>query len=160
MRSLVPLLVFAALVAAAAATGALFTPGPWYASLERPPLAPPNWIFGPVWTALYLAIAVAAYLVWRRREDRPVGPALGLWGTQLVLNALWSWLFFGLQRPGLALAEILVLLAAILATVVAFGRISRPAAGLLVPYGLWVAFATYLNAGFWWLNRGGAGGTP
>jgi len=106
-----PLGAFLLLVAAAAATGARFTPGPWYEALDRPPLAPPDWIFGPVWTALYVAIAVAAFLVWRRRSEHRIGLALGLWTTQLGLNALWSYLFFGLERPGLALVDILVLLA-------------------------------------------------
>ncbi len=126
-------------------------PGPWYAALDRPALTPPGWVFGPVWTLLYLTIAVAAFVVWQSPERSHI--ALGVWGAQLALNALWSYLFFGLQQPGLALIEIVVLLAAIIATAVLFYRI-RPSAGLLlVPYALWVSFATYLNAGFWYLNR-------
>jgi benzodiazapine receptor len=155
MRGLVALGVFIALVAGAAFVGAQFTPGEWYQSLRRPPLTPPNWLFGPVWSLLYLAIAVAAFLVWRSPERSGVGLGLGLWAVQLVLNALWSYLFFGLERPGLALVEIIVLLAVIVATTVVFLSIRKPAGVLFVPYALWVAFAAYLNAGFWLLNRAG-----
>ena len=151
MRTAVPLIIFIALVAVAAFVGARFTPGAWYTSLERPPLAPPNWIFGPVWTLLYVAIAVAAFLVWRTPGDKTL--ALTLWGTQLALNALWSYLFFGLERPGLALIEISILLAVIVATTIVFWRLRPSAGALFVPYALWVSFATYLNAGFWFLNR-------
>jgi len=157
MRAILTFGVFLLLVAGAAFVGAQFTPGPWYESLRRPPLAPPNWIFGPVWSALYLAIAVAAFLVWRARAPEQSGVRLGLslWAIQLGLNALWSYLFFGLERPGLALLEIIVLLAVIIATAVVFGSVRRAAGLLFVPYAAWVTFATYLNAGFWWLNRGG-----
>ena len=151
MRSALALFVFLGLTAAAGAFGAQFAPGAWYAGLERPPLAPPNAVFGPVWTALYVAIAVAGWLVWK---TRPASPApLALWAGQLALNAAWSWLFFGLQRPGLALVEILVLLAAVAATTASFFGVHRAAGWLMVPYAGWVAFATYLNAGFWLLNR-------
>ncbi|MHC5003330.1 MAG: TspO/MBR family protein [Planctomycetota bacterium] len=155
MRSVVALGVLLALVAGAAFFGAQFTPGEWYQSLRRPPLNPPNWLFGPVWSLLYLAIAVAAFLVWRSPDRSAVGLGLGLWAVQLVLNALWSYLFFGLRRPGLALIEIIVLLAVIIVTTVVFFSIRRPAGILFVPYALWVAFATYLNAGYWLLNRSG-----
>jgi tryptophan-rich sensory protein len=144
--------VFVVLVAGAALFGALFEPGAWYAALRKPPLTPPNWVFAPAWITLYLGIAVAGWLVWR--AQRQIGTPLRLWYAQLVLNALWSALFFGLQRPGLALLEILALLALVLATTAAFLRI-RPLAGwLFVPYAAWVAFAAYLNAGVWYLNRG------
>lgn len=150
MQSLPALGVFLLLVGAAAAFGAIFTPGPWYESLRKPPGTPPDWVFAPAWSLLYVAIAVAGWLVWRTRRD---AVALGAWGVQLVLNAAWSYLFFGLQRPGLALLEIALLLAAIAVTTLAFYRV-RPAAGLLfVPYAAWVAFAAYLNAGVWHLNR-------
>lgn len=150
--------VFVALVAGAALFGAQFTPGAWYQSLQRPWLTPPNWVFGPVWTVLYLAIAIAAFLLWTSADRSRVKLALGLWATQLVLNALWSYLFFGLKRPGIALIEIVTLLAVILATTVVFLSIRKPAGVLFIPYALWVGFATYLNAGFWLLNR--AGDTP
>jgi tryptophan-rich sensory protein len=151
MRSALALLVFVALAGAAGAIGAQFAPGAWYAGLERPPLAPPNAVFGPVWTVLYVAIAVAGWLVWKAR---PASAApLGLWAVQLALNAAWSWIFFGLQRPGLALVEILALLAVVGVTTAVFFRVRRAAGWLLVPYAGWVAFASYLNAGFWYLNR-------
>jgi tryptophan-rich sensory protein len=151
VRPFVSLLPFLALVALAAAFGAIFQPGPWYAELRKPPLTPPNWVFGPAWTLLYVAIAVAAWRVWRARP----GPsaALALWGAQLALNALWSFLFFGLEQPELALLDIAVLLAAIVFTTLAFFAVDRVAGWLFVPYLAWVAFASYLNAGVWLLNR-------
>lgn len=139
---------------AAGAVGSLFTaqaiPG-WYATLARPELAPPNWVFAPVWTTLFLLMGIAAFLVWRR-DTKGARTALALYGIQLALNVLWSMLFFGLRSPALALAEIGVLLLAILATAAAFYRISRTAALLLVPYVLWVCFAAFLNYRFWALN--------
>lgn len=145
------LLPFVALVSAAALFGAAFEPGAWYDSLRKPPLTPPSWVFGPAWSLLYLAIALAGWLVWRAR---PASPApLALWGVQLVLNAAWSYLFFGLQRPGVALVEIGVLLGVIVATAAAFFRVRVAAGALFVPYAAWVAFAAYLNAGLWLLNR-------
>jgi len=143
--------IFVALVALAAVFGAQFEPGPWYEGLRKPPLNPPNWIFGPVWFVLYLAIAIAGWLVWRARPGsaRP----LALWGSQLVLNATWSLLFFGLHLPGLALVEIVLLLALLLATTVSFFRVRALAGLLFLPYVAWVTFAAYLNAGLWYLNR-------
>lgn len=127
----------------------------WYAALVKPPGTPPNAVFGPVWTLLYAAMAVAAFLVWRNsaQQSRARYAALLLFFIQLFLNLLWSVLFFGLQNPALALIDIIALLAAISGTIVLFYRISAPAAWLLVPYMAWVSFATYLNAGIWWLNR-------
>ncbi len=151
MRSVAALAGFIALVALTAWFGARFEPGAWYAALEKPPLTPPNWVFGPVWSALYLTISVAAWLVWRQ----PVGRAvpLVLWAVQLALNAAWSLIFFGLNLTALALVEIACLLLAIAATTVSFWR-TRPLAGaLLLPYLAWVGFAAYLNAGIWLLNR-------
>ncbi len=133
----------------APALGAWAMPGEWYASLRKPSWNPPSWIFGPVWTALYIMMAVAAWLVWRRGGPRR---ALGLYGVQLALNAAWTPLFFGLKLPGLAFAEILLLLAAVIVTARAFATVSRPAALLLVPYIAWVAFASFLNFTLWRLN--------
>jgi translocator protein len=128
----------------------------WYPSLVRPSFAPPSWVFGPVWTALYLMMGLAAWLVWRKAGTIPAGRvALGLFALQLVLNGLWSVLFFGLRAPGPALIEIVVLWAAIAATLRAFRRVDAVAGWLLVPYLAWVTFAAILNAGFWWLNRAG-----
>lgn len=136
----------------AAAFGAQFMPGAWYASLRKPDWNPPGWVFGPVWTTLYTMMAVAAWRVWRR-DGVGRRPALAWFLGQLLLNALWSWLFFGLRNPGLALAEIIALWVAIAGTIGHFRRLDRVAAGLLVPYLAWVSFAAVLNGTLWWLNR-------
>lgn len=137
--------------------GSLFTRDAislWYVNLVRPTIAPPSWVFAPVWTTLYLLMGIAAYLVWRKAgEVKGVGMALALFVFQLVLNTLWSILFFGLRSPGAAFAEIIFLWLAIVATMVAFYRVSRTAMWLLVPYLLWVSFAGYLNYTFWILNN-------
>jgi len=151
MQSITSLVVFLALVGLAAAFGAQFAPGDWYEGLHKPPLTPPNWIFAPVWSILYVAIASSAWLVWRSSDV--LSAALVLWGAQLALNAVWSYLFFGLQRPGLALVEIVVLLGLVAATTRWFWSVSLAAGLLFVPYLAWVSFAVYLNAGFWQLNR-------
>ncbi|MGM0575177.1 MAG: TspO/MBR family protein [Myxococcota bacterium] len=125
----------------------------WYPTLDKPPWTPPGWLFGPVWTALYVMMGVALYLVWRGGlRTRLQRVAVGLFGLQLALNGLWSFVFFGGQAPGPAFAEILVLDAALAATLVAFFRVSTLAGGLLVPYALWVGFATALNLTIWRLN--------
>ncbi len=151
MSSLPALGIFLLLTMAAAATGAFFPPGGWYTTLTRPPLNPPAWVFGPVWSMLYLAMAVAAWRVWRTGPGRSL--PLVFWGVQLGLNALWSALFFGAHRMGLALVEILLLWAAIAVTTLLFFRAQSGAGWLMVPYLLWVSFAAYLNAGYWYLNR-------
>jgi tryptophan-rich sensory protein len=125
--------------------------GDWYATLAKPSWNPPNWVFGPVWTALYVGMAVAAWLVWKRRGWDSIAPLL-VFGVQLFLNAVWSGLFFGMRNPGFAFADIVLLWFAILATIVAFGRVSIPAALLLTPYLAWVTFATALNWSLWRLN--------
>jgi translocator protein len=128
----------------------------WYPTLVRPSFAPPAWVFGPVWTVLYCMMGFAAWLVWRKGGRSAAGRvALGLFALQLVLNGLWSLLFFGMRAPGVALIEIVVLWAAIAVTLGAFRRVDAVAGWLLVPYLAWVTFATVLNAGFWWLNRSG-----
>jgi len=137
---------------AAAAAGAWFPPGEWYAQLRKPAWNPPNWIFGPVWTALYTMMATAAWLVWRRGGLPGQRVPLALFVAQLLLNAAWTPLFFGLRAPGLAFAGILLLWLAILATILAFWRAHRPAAALLAPYLAWVTFAAVLNHTLWRLN--------
>lgn len=137
---------------ATAATGALFPPGEWYVALNKPSWHPPTWVFGPVWSTLYAMIAVSGWLVWRQGGfARQRGP-LTLFFAQLALNAAWSPLFFGLQHPGIAFAEILLLWCAIAATILAFRRVHRGAAALLVPYLAWVGFAAVLNGTLWRLN--------
>jgi len=136
----------------AAATGAFVSTDGWYVELAKPAWNPPDWLFGPVWTVLYIMMAVAAWLVWQRGGWKVQRGPLTLYLVQLALNALWTPLFFGLQRPGLAFAEILVLLVAILATIAAFWRVRLIAALLLIPYALWASFATVLNFTLWRLN--------
>lgn len=133
----------------AAAVGAAFEPGEWYAALRKPPYNPPDAVFAPVWTLLYLAMGIAAALVWRR--SRAALP-LALWLVQLALNAAWSWLFFGLHRIELAFFEIRLLWLAVFATTLVFWRIDWRAGALLVPYLLWVGFASLLNWELWRLN--------
>jgi translocator protein len=151
-------LVLAGFLAASflvAAVGGLFTSmgmPDWYMALEKPAFNPPSWVFGPVWTALYAMMAVAAWLVWREAGFRGARPAFVAYGVQLALNLAWSGIFFGLREPGWALVEIVALWAAILATMVLFFRHSRPAGLLLVPYLAWVSFAAVLNGAIWRLN--------
>ncbi len=133
---------------AAAGIGSVVTTpqiGNWYASLEKPSWQPPNWIFGPVWSTLYLGMAVAAWLVWRRGGWADARGPLLLFGVQLFLNVLWSFLFFGLHSPGVAFVEVLLLWAAIAATMVVFWLRSTLAGLLFVPYLAWVSFASVLN---------------
>jgi benzodiazapine receptor len=139
-------------IAAAIGAAASIDAAPFYAQLVRPDWAPPSSVFGPVWTALYALMGIAAWLVWRTGGFRRARGALSLFLTQLALNALWSWLFFGWQRGALAFADILVLWVLILATLIAFWRVRRLAGGLLIPYLLWVSFASALNYAVWQLN--------
>jgi tryptophan-rich sensory protein len=125
----------------------------WYQGLAKPPLTPPNAIFGPTWTILYLMMAVAIWRVLSRPGDRPGRQrAVVVYFVQLALNTAWSWVFFALHSPVLGLVVILALLVAIVTTIRFFAGIDRVAAWLLAPYLAWVAFASYLNAGVWWLN--------
>jgi tryptophan-rich sensory protein len=149
MNRFVSLVVFVVLVAAVAATAGQFMPGAWYAGLAKPTWTPPGWLFGPVWSVLYLMIAVAGWLVWRANG---MGPALALWGAQLALNGIWSPVMFGAHRIGLALVVIVVLWVAIAAFIAVAWRVSRNAALLFVPYLAWVSFATALNFAIWRLN--------
>lgn len=132
-----------------AISGAAFSPGAWYAALAKPAWTPPSWLFGPVWTVLYVAMAVAAWRVWRRGGFAGAPVALGLYVAQLALNALWSWLFFGLHRIDLGLADLLTLVVAVAATAAAFRRHDAVAAFLMLPYLAWVAFAAALNLAIW-----------
>ena len=137
---------------AAAAIGAIASvdAAAFYEQLNKPAWAPPAWLFGPVWSALYSLMGVSAWLVWRSPGSRK--RALGLFLAQLAANALWSWLFFAWHRGALAALEVLVLLALIVCTVIAFWRNSRLAAALLVPYLLWVGFASLLTWSVWQRN--------
>ncbi len=154
-RQVVGLALLVLICFAAAGVGGLLTRPAienWYSILRKPAWTPPNWIFGPVWSALYLAMAVAAWLVWRKAGLSAAKLALALFGLQLLFNVAWSAIFFGLRMPGPAFAEIMILCLLILATTVAFWAISRLAGALMVSYLLWVSFATALNFAIWRLN--------
>ncbi len=149
------LLASLALCFAVSGLGGLITAqsvGTWYQDLAKPVFNPPDWVFAPVWTTLYLLMAVAAWRVWRRAGWRDGRAALTAFGGQLALNLGWSATFFGLRMPGSALAVVLVLLAAIAVTTRLFWAVDRPAGLLLVPLLAWVGFATALNAAIWLLN--------
>ncbi len=126
--------------------------GDWYQTLERSALSPPDWVFGPVWTTLFIFMAVAAWRVWRREASQGRCRALVVYGVQLALNLLWSALFFGLQQIGWSLVEIVVLLLVILVNTVLFWRLDRVAGLLFVPYAAWVSYATILTGTLWLLN--------
>lgn len=158
MKSLVAFVPFLLAVVAAGSSGVLFeVDGAWYRDLRAPSFRPPSWVFGPVWSLLYLMIAVAG---WRlalqagsaRPEAAAAGLALGLWALQITLNALWTPAFFGAHALGAALLVIGALWLAILALIVVSWRVDRLAAGLLVPYLAWVSFAVVLNFAYWRLN--------
>lgn len=144
--------LFGCFIAAGIGGAASIQAGPFYAQLVRPEWAPPGSVFGPVWSVLYLLMGIAAWLVWREGGFRAARTALTLFLVQLALNALWSWLFFGWHLGALAFVEVLLLWGAIVATLIAFWRIKPLAGALLVPYLLWVSFASALNYTVWQLN--------
>lgn len=152
LRSTAVLAGWVLLCFSAASLGAFIPPGEWYGSLKKPTWNPPNWIFGPVWSALYTMMAVAAWLVWKRGGFMAQRKPLTLFLVQLALNAAWTPLFFGLHWMGVAFAEIVMLWLAIAATLAAFRPVSRTAAWLLVPYLAWVTFAATLNFTLWKMN--------
>lgn len=150
------LLLFIAVCLGVAGAGAFFTAGSvnqWYPLLHKPAWTPPAWLFGPVWTILYLMMSIAAWLIWRSRGMDEARGALGLFLLQLALNAAWSPLFFGLKSPLAGLLDIVPLWGAILLTLLSFWKISTLAGVLLLPYWLWVTFATALNFAIWEMNR-------
>jgi translocator protein len=138
----------------AAATGAMFRPGNWYEQLRKPAWRPPNWVFPPAWTFLYLTIAVSGWLVWRTSGFAGAAFPFAIYLVQLILNASWSPIFFGMGRPDLAFIEVVMLWLSIIATIAAFHRVNAVAAWLLLPYLAWVTFAAALNLAIWRLNRG------
>ncbi len=141
-------------LAAGMISGAVNRPDAWYATLVKPMWTPPGWVFAPVWIVLYVLMGVALWLIWERRSARLSSAAITVFMMQLIFNVVWSWFFFGLHSPALAFADICLLWAAILATILLFARIYRPAVLLLVPYFLWVSFAAVLNFSIWRLNSG------
>lgn len=143
--------IFGVAVASAAMLGGRFNPGrgetrEWYRELEKPSFNPPDFVFAPAWTALYILIAISGYRVWSCDASRVRTVALALWSAQLMLNALWSPLFFGAKKPAIALGDVLLMLGAIASYTVVARNVDKPAAWLMLPYLAWVAFATLLNA--------------
>jgi benzodiazapine receptor len=151
MMNILPLLVFLLVVFVAAGSGALFSPGPWYKSLKRPSWTPPDWAFPVVWTILYLMIAIAGWLVWKAQG---FGPALAVWGVNIVVNALWSYFMFGRKNIALALADVALLWLLTAAFIVIASGVDKTAGWLFVPYLVWVSIASALNFEVWRLNRG------
>ncbi len=154
MRSFAGLLGWVLVVSLAAAIGGFASANArdFYTQLVQPSWAPPSWLFGPVWSLLYFLMALSAWLVWRKHGWRGASTALTVFLMQLILNALWSWLFFTWQLGAVAFAQILILLSLIALTIVKFKPLHRAAAWLLSPYFAWVAFATALNFSLWRLN--------
>ena len=150
--SLLMLFAFGGASFGAASAGAIFRPGEWYRRLDKPRWRPPDWLFAPVWTLLYAMIASSGWLVWREKGLADASVPLTAYAVQLVLNAAWTPIFFGLRRPGLAAIEIAILWASIVATIFFFYPVSPSAAGLLVPYLVWVSFAAALNISIWRRN--------
>ncbi len=149
------LIIFIAICLAAGGLGAIATTPEidgWYKTIARPSWNPPDWIFGPVWTTLYVLMAIAAWLVWKPAGFKAAAMPLTLFAIQLLLNIAWSWIFFRLHEPGWAFAEVVVLWLAIVATTVTFFRCSTIAGWLLVPYVAWVSFASVLNFAIWQMN--------
>jgi len=147
------LIVFLVICLAAGGLGGLATAKAvreWYPGIKKPSWTPPSWLFGPVWTLLYIMMAVAGWLVWSKAG---FGVALILFAAQLALNTIWSFLFFGMKKPGVAAIEIVMLWDAIAATIVFFWMVDPRAGLLMVPYLIWVSFATALNFRIWTLNR-------
>jgi translocator protein len=147
--AILSLIVFLALVAAAAVTGMQFRPGEWYEALAKPEWTPPNWLFPPVWTALYIMIAVAGWRVWLAQG---FGRATVIWAIALVLNAAWSYVMFGQHQIALAAVDITALWLAILAFILVARHVDALAAGLFVPYLAWVSYAAALNFAIWRMN--------
>jgi len=156
LRQLLGLILLVLVCFAVAGIGSFVTMpsiADWYTGLRKPGWTPPAWLFGPVWTVLYLSMAVAAWLVWRRAGLSRVAVPLAIFGMQLALNLVWSIIFFGQNNTGLALVDIVLLWPAIVATIFAFRNVSILAGWLLVPYLIWVTFAAALNLSIWSMNR-------
>ncbi|OGO10492.1 MAG: hypothetical protein A2Z66_00910 [Chloroflexi bacterium RBG_13_66_10] len=151
-RDIIGAIVWLAVTFGAAFVGSRFLPDAWYASLRKPRWNPPNWIFAPVWTLLYILMAVAAWMVWRQLGIRGALLPLGLFIIQLALNTAWTWLFFGKHRPGAALIDIAVLWLVLIAMIVVFWGLYPVAGQLLIPYLVWVTFASILNLTIYRLN--------
>jgi tryptophan-rich sensory protein len=156
MNNILKLIISIAIPVAVGATSGFFTISgveSWYQTINKPSWNPPSWIFGPVWTTLYVMMGIALFLVWKSDASEGVKKtAISLFAVQLILNFFWSFIFFNQQQPGWALVEIIAMWVFILLTIFAFAKVSKPAAWLLVPYISWVSFATILNYTIWELN--------
>jgi benzodiazapine receptor len=152
MKNLLGLAGWLLITFAAAWIGSRYMPGAWYESLVKPSWNPPNAIFAPVWSILYILMGVAAWMVWRRSGFSAAGAALAIFIIQLFLNTLWSYLFFGLHRPDMAFFDIVALWVAVLFVMMLFWREDKYAGALMLPYLAWVSFASYLNFTLWRLN--------
>lgn len=154
MTQYISLAVFLLAVVAASAFGANFEAGVWYQALAKPDWTPPNWVFGPVWAVIYLLMAVAGWRVWISNKSTRVG-ALAWWAIILAVNVAWSWMMFGLNRPGWALGVSVVLWGLSVMCARAFHLLSRPAGAMMIPLVIWLSFAVWLNFKIWTLNGGG-----
>ncbi len=156
MKKYIPLILSILIAEAAGGIGSIFTSESipnWYAYINKPSFNPPNWVFGPVWTTLFILMGIAAYLIWKEGSNKKeVRSALLLYGAQLIANTMWSIIFFGLKAPGAAFIEIIALWILILLTIVYFWRLKPIAGLLLLPYIAWVSFASILNFFIWRLN--------
>jgi len=155
-QKILPLIGFILITFIAAFIGSLFTTPSitsWYRNLNKPSFAPPNFLFAPVWTILFFLMAIAAFLVWQNKNNSQAKKALIFYFVQLAFNSLWSIIFFGLHNPGVAFLEIIILWLLILLTLIKFYKIQKIAGLLLVPYLLWVSFASFLNLFVWLLNK-------
>ena len=162
-RDILRLAISIAVPLMAGVIGSIFTSQSvttWFQTIEKPSFSPPNWLFGPVWTSLYVLMGVSLFLIWRATssatflKDRRIRKiaAFIAFGSQLILNVLWSFIFFGLRSPQLAFVEIIILLISIVVTIGIFSKISKLAAILMLPYAGWVTFASFLNLQIWLLN--------
>jgi len=154
-KHLFPLLISIIIALSAGFIGSFFTTpsiASWYAFINKPSFSPPNWLFAPAWTLLYILMGIAAFLIWQKRDYPQTKPALMFYGLQLILNTLWSIIFFGMKNLGLAFLEIIFLWLFILITLIKFYKINKTAGLLFVPYLAWVSFALILNYAVWMLN--------
>lgn len=147
------LLIWIVICFVPALIGSQFGPGDWYEALSKPEWNPPNWIFGPVWTVLYLLMGISVWIIWKNYGFKLATIPIAYFIAQLVLNALWSWFFFGMHNIGLALVDIVLLWVLILIIMIMFWRLSTLAGALLLPYIAWVSFAAVLNYYIWNLNK-------
>ena len=157
LNSIVKLIISILASFTAGGIGSLFTSKAiptWYPNLKKPPYTPPNWVFGPVWTTLYILMGISVFLIWQSGLSTDgVLLAFILFWVQLIFNALWSVIFFGIKSKGGGVIIIVVLWLLILAVMITSFRVSAWAGGLLIPYIIWVSIASYLNIGIWWLNK-------